>query len=99
MLGIDPRLISEHGAVSEQVAQAMAEGARRSARADFALATTGIAGPSGGTEQKPVGTVFIALAAGSHGTTIDKRFFPDDRPTFKELTTQAALEMLRRRLL
>ena len=99
MLGVDPRLISEHGAVSEQVARAMADGARMRAKVDFALATTGIAGPSGGTEQKPVGTVFIALAAEGQPTKIERRFFPDDRPTFKELTTQTALEMLRRRLL
>jgi nicotinamide-nucleotide amidase len=99
MLGVDPRLISDHGAVSRQVALAMAEGARLNAKADFALATTGIAGPSGGTEQKPVGTVFIALAAEGEPTKIERRFFPDDRPTFKELTTQTALEMLRRRLL
>jgi nicotinamide-nucleotide amidase len=99
MLGVDPRVISEHGAVSEQVARAMAEGARTNAKTDFALATTGIAGPSGGTEQKPVGTVFIALAAEDAPTKVERRFFPDDRPTFKELTTQTALEMLRRSLL
>jgi nicotinamide-nucleotide amidase len=99
MLGVDPGLISEHGAVSKQVGLAMAEGARRNAKADFALATTGVAGPSGGTEPKPVGTVFIALAAEGEPTKIERRFFPDDRPTFKELTTQTALEMLRRCLL
>jgi len=99
MLGVDPRLISEHGAVSEQVAEAMAEGARATAKANFALATTGIAGPGGGTDEKPVGTVFLALAARDGATKINKRFFPDDRPTFKELATQAALEMLRRELL
>jgi nicotinamide-nucleotide amidase len=99
MLGIEPRLISEQGAVSKQVALAMAEGARVNAKADFALATTGIAGPAGGTEEKPVGTVFIALAAEGEPTKVERRFFPDDRPTFKELTTQAALEILRQRLL
>ena len=99
MLGVDPRLISDHGAVSEQVARAMAEGARTKAKVNLALATTGIAGPSGGTAQKPVGTVFIALAAEDQPTKIERRFFPDDRPTFKELTTQAALEMLRRSVL
>jgi nicotinamide-nucleotide amidase len=98
-LAVDPRLIAEHGAVSKQVAQAMAEGARERARSDFALATTGIAGPGGGTEEKPVGLVYIALAAKDRPVSVQKRFFPDDRPTFKELTTQAALEMLRRRLL
>jgi nicotinamide-nucleotide amidase len=99
MLGIDSRLIAEQGAVSGEVAQAMAEGAREKAKATFALATTGIAGPGGGTEEKPVGTVFIALAAEDGATKIEKRFFPDDRPTFKELTTQTALEMLRRALI
>jgi nicotinamide-nucleotide amidase len=99
MLGIDRPLINQHGAVSKQVAQAMAEGARARADADFALATTGIAGPGGGSEEKPVGTVFIALAAKDRLVSVQKRLFPDDRPTFKELTTQAALEMLRRRLL
>jgi len=96
MVGIDPGLIAENGAVSAAVAQAMAEGAREKAKADFALATTGIAGPGGGTEEKPVGTVFIALAGKDGRTKIEKRFFPDDRPTFKELTTQTALDLLRR---
>jgi nicotinamide-nucleotide amidase len=99
MLGVDPVLIEAEGAVSKKVAQAMAEGARATANSDFALATTGIAGPGGGSEEKPVGTVFIALAARDQPVSVQKRFFPDDRPTFKELTTQAALEMLRRRLL
>jgi nicotinamide-nucleotide amidase len=99
MLGVDPALIEKEGAVSKKVATAMAEGARVNANADFALATTGIAGPGGGSEEKPVGTVFIALAARDRAVSVQKRFFPDDRPTFKELTAQAALEMLRRRLL
>ena len=99
MLGVDPRLISAQGAVSEDVARAMAEGARRQANATFALATTGIAGPGGGTEEKPVGTVFVALATDGATTQVRGFRFPDDRPTFKELTTQAALEMLRRSLL
>lgn len=100
MLGVDPRLIAADGAVSEGVAKAMAEGARRRANATFALATTGVAGPGGGTEEKPVGTVFVALAtADGAGTQVRNFRFPDDRPTFKELTTQVALEMLRRTLL
>jgi nicotinamide-nucleotide amidase len=99
LLGVDPGLIAEHGAVSEPVALALAEGARTGAKTDFALATTGIAGPSGGTEAKPVGTVFIALATRNQPTTVERRFYPDDRPTFKELTSQTALEMLRRSLL
>ncbi|PZR77068.1 MAG: competence/damage-inducible protein A [Chthoniobacterales bacterium] len=96
MLGIDPRLISEYGAVSEEVAQAMAESARTKSGATFALATTGIAAPGDGTSEKPVGTVFVALADGGAATLVRKFYFPDDRPIFKELTTQAALEMLRR---
>ena len=99
MLGVDSRLISAHGAVSENVALAMAAGARQQANATFAVATTGIAGPGGGTEEKPVGTVFIALATDGAPTQVRNFRFPDDRPTFKELTTQAALEMLRRSLL
>jgi len=96
MLGVDSRLIAEHGAVSAEIARAMAEGARVKTNATFALATTGVAGPGGGSEEKPVGTVFIALATENAVTKSQKRFFPDDRPTFKELTTQTALEMLRR---
>lgn len=99
MLGVAPHLISAHGAVSDEVARAMAEGAKRQANTDFALATTGIAGPGGGTDEKPVGTVFVALAAEGAATQIKNFRFPDDRPTFKELTTQAALEMLRCSLL
>ena len=99
MVSVDPHLIAEHGAVSELVAKSMAEGARQRADASFALATTGIAGPGGGTEEKPVGTVFVALASPEAGTEVKQLFFPDDRPTFKELTTQAALEMLRRQLI
>ena len=98
-LGVDAGLIAEYGAVSRQVATAMAEGARKQAASDFALATTGIAGPSGGSNEKPVGTVFIALASKDQPTQLQKRFFPDDRPTFKELTAQAALEMLRQQLI
>ena len=99
VLAVNPGLIAEYGAVSDVVAKSMAEGARRQANTSFALATTGIAGPGGGTEEKPVGTVFIALASEGPVTEVKQLFFPDDRPTFKELTTQAALEMLRRRLI
>jgi nicotinamide-nucleotide amidase len=99
MLGVDPSLIAAHGAVSEEVAKEMAQGARDGASANFALATTGIAGPGGATTGKPVGTVFIALATKDAETQARRFQFPDDRPTFKDLTAQAALEMLRRSLL
>ena len=97
-LSVDPALIRAHGAVSEEVARAMAEGARRLARADYALATTGIAGPGGGTEQKPVGTVFIALASPEKPTLVERHRFAHDRETFKNLTAQTALDLLRRRI-
>lgn len=95
-LGVAPALIQEHGAVSRPVAAAMAEGALKTAGADFALATTGIAGPGGGTDEKPVGTVFIALAGNGIATQVERHKFPTDRETFKWLTAQAALDLLRR---
>ena len=98
MLDVDPQLIEKHGAVSEKVARALAEQARVCAMSDYALATTGVAGPSGGSPERPVGTVYVALAAS--GKTIAKKFFfPTDRETFKQIVTQAALELLRRRLI
>jgi len=99
MLGVDKNLIEKHGAVSEPVAHAMAEGARARARSAYSLATTGIAGPTGGSEEKPVGTVYIALAFADQETMVKRFFFPSDRETFKQLTAQAAFEMLRRRLI
>ena len=96
-LGVRAETLADHGAVSEAVARAMAEGARRQFGADFALAITGIAGPDGGTKEKPVGTVFIGLA-GEAGTVVERRFNPFERETFKEITAGQALEMLRIRL-
>jgi nicotinamide-nucleotide amidase len=99
LLGVSESLIKEHGAVSESVARAMAEGAMNRADSDFSLALTGIAGPDGGTAAKPVGTVFIAMAQVSGPTQCQKFCFPVDRATFKQLSTQAALDMLRRAIL
>ncbi len=98
-LGVPADLIAAHGAVSEPVARAMAEGAAARGEADFGIGITGIAGPDGGTAEKPVGTVFIALAGPGGGTVCHREFFPTDRETFKQLTTQAALDLLRLRLL
>ena len=98
-LGVPPAMLAEHGAVSEPVAKAMAEGALRVSGADHALSCTGIAGPTGGSEEKPVGTVFIGLASKNDSTVVRKLFFPGTRDRFKLLTSQSALEMLRRRLL
>jgi nicotinamide-nucleotide amidase len=97
-LGVNAALIAQHGAVSEHVAAAMAEGCLQASGADHALACTGIAGPTGGTEEKPVGTVFVALASKGGVTEVRKLFFPGARDRFKMLTTQSALELLRRRL-
>ena len=97
-LGVRAETLAQHGAVSEAVVREMAEGARREAGADFALAVTGIAGPSGGTADKPVGTVFIALAS-ARGTVVEKKFNPFDRETFKQVTVWQALELLRQEIL
>ena len=99
VLNVDSKLIDKHGAVSEAVARAMAEGAHTRAASTYGLATTGIAGPTGGSDEKPVGTVYIALASGDSETVAKKFLFPTDRETFKQLAAQAALDLLRRRLL
>ena len=98
ILGVDRKLIEKHGAVSEEVARAMAGGARHRAESTYALATTGIAGPDGGSKEKPVGTVYVALADGNE-IKVRKLFFPSDRETFKQLVAQVAFEMLRRKLI
>jgi nicotinamide-nucleotide amidase len=99
LLGVGQALLAEHGAVSEPVARAMAEGALQQANSDFSLALTGVAGPDGGTPEKPVGTVFIAMAQAGKSTLCKNFSFPVDRTTFKQLATQAALDMVRRALL
>jgi len=99
MLDVDAKLIETHGAVSEPVARALAERARACAGSDYALATTGIAGPTGGSPEKPIGTVYVALASAASETIAKKFFFPADRETFKQLAAQAALDLLRRQIL
>jgi nicotinamide-nucleotide amidase len=97
LLGVRAETLREQGAVSEAVAREMAAGAREKFGSDFALAVTGIAGPDGGSAEKPVGTVFIALAS-ADGVEVQRRLNPLDRVSFKELTATQALEQLRRRL-
>ncbi len=98
-LQIDEALLAAHGAVSAEVAAAMAANARRLCGVDYALSLTGIAGPGGGTEGKPVGTVYIGLASPEAEPEVSRHQFPTDRGTFKSLASQAALDKLRRRLL
>jgi nicotinamide-nucleotide amidase len=97
-VGVEPMLLLEHGAVSAPVAEAMAEGIRKRAETDFGLSITGIAGPGGGTDEKPVGTVFIALA-NEIKTEHRKLNLPGDRQLIRWRSSQAALDLLRRRLL
>ena len=91
-------LIDQHGAVSREVAAAMAEGIRKRCLSSYGVGITGVAGPSGGSEQKPVGLVYIALA-GEEGTQVVERNFPGDRKRIRQFATQQALEMIRRALL
>ena len=97
LLGVDEQLLIEYGAVSEQVARAMAEGARRVSGADIAISVTGIAGPTGGTAAKPVGLVYMALAA-ADGTIAFEHRFSGSRMDIKQRASQAALNMLRMHL-
>ncbi|MCM3900961.1 MAG: competence/damage-inducible protein A [Pyrinomonadaceae bacterium] len=97
-VGVEPVLLLEHGAVSAPVAEAMAEGIRKRAGTDFGLAVTGIAGPGGGTEEKPVGLVYIALASEVQ-TEHRKLMLPGDRQLIRWRASQAALDLLRRRLI
>ena len=98
-LGVPAPLLAMHGAVSEPVAAAMADGALEKSGADFALSLTGIAGPGGGSDDKPVGLVFIAIARRGKPTLCKEFRFPRDRETFKQLATQTAMDMLRHELI
>ena len=97
-VGVDPALLEHHGAVSAEVAAAMAEGARRVAGTDVGVGITGIAGPDGGTALKPVGLVFVATA-GRAGARVRRSLFPGGRERVRFQATQVALEMVRRGLL
>jgi len=93
LLGVPEKLIKEHGAVSEQVAKAMAEGIRKKSNVDIGVSTTGIAGPTGGTDEKPVGLVYIAIST-SKDTTVRKYNFTGNRLQNKERACNAALWMI-----
>jgi nicotinamide-nucleotide amidase len=98
LLGVPADVIEEYGAVSAEVAEEMAEGVKALAETDFGLAVTGIAGPGGGTEEKPVGLVYIALADDAH-TEHRRLLIPGDRHLIRTRASQAALDLLRRRLI
>lgn len=98
-LGVSREIINTYGAVSEPVVSAMATNARRLAKADFALAISGVAGPTGGTEAKPVGTVCIALASGAESVQPRTFSFPGDRDWVRDRAAKTALNILRYHLL
>ncbi len=97
LLGVSATTLEQHGAVSEAVAMQMAEGALAKAQADIAVSVTGIAGPGGGSEDKPVGTVWIGIATATSSKAI-KKFTPYGREIFKQATSQDALNLVRRTL-
>ena len=93
MLGVDARLIAQHGAVSEQVARAMAQGALRHSQAQIALAVTGVAGPTGGSPEKPLGTVWFAWATPYYCTS-EMMQFNGDRASVRASTVMHSLQKL-----
>lgn len=94
MIQVQPRLIADYGAVSNQVARAMADGARNTARVDFAVAATGIAGPEGGTEKKPIGLVYVAVSSELATVVIEHRFGDLGRDAIRKATVDAALDLV-----
>lgn len=98
LLDVKENTLATHGAVSAEVAKEMAEGVRRKSKTSLGVSITGIAGPAGGTKEKPVGTVFIGSAS-EKGVTVTQLFFPGDRASFKELVSWTALDMIRKHLL
>lgn len=94
MIHVQARLIRDYGAVSNQVARAMADGARNTARADYAIAVTGIAGPDGGSERKPVGLVYIAVSSELATVVIEHRFGEIGRDGVRQASVKAALDLV-----
>lgn len=97
-LGVPMPLIDAHGAVSEAVARAMAEGALRHANAALSIAVTGVAGPGGGTAQKPVGLVHFASARAGAETAHERHVFPGDRAAIRMASVEAALRLMKRQV-
>ena len=95
LLGVPAETISEHGAVSAETALAMARGAMVRAGVDLAVSVTGVAGPGGGTPQKPVGLVYLGLARKDGAARVERRIFPGDRGAVRAAALTLALEMLR----
>jgi nicotinamide-nucleotide amidase len=95
LLGVPAETIAAHGAISAETAAAMAQGAAVRAGVDLAVSVTGIAGPSGGTPQKPVGLVYIGVARRDGPTRVERRTFPGDRAAVRRASVIAALDMLR----
>ena len=98
LLGVSADLIEKHGAISAEVAQAMAEGIQKKSGATFGLATTGIAGPAGGSKEKPVGTVFLAITHAGKPTEVWQEFFPEERLVFKQKVTEKIVSQLLKRI-
>jgi nicotinamide-nucleotide amidase len=98
LLGVPPELLEEHGAVSHEVAFAMSVGALRHSLADYAIAVTGIAGPGGGSAQKPVGLVYIAISGPGAGSVTHHEFGDIGRSEVRLATMKAALELLMEQL-
>lgn len=98
LLGVSPATLTEHGAVSEATARAMAEGALQHSPADWSLAITGIAGPGGGSDDKPVGTVWFAWSWRHGATTSARHCFAGTRSAVRQQAVITALETLRQRL-
>jgi len=96
MLGVDAALIAKHGAVSSEVAQAMARGAAAQSGARLAVSVTGIAGPDGGTPEKPVGLVWFGVSRGNSVTSEERRFAVRGRELIREFAANTALDLLRR---
>ncbi|EAR63068.1 CinA family protein [Neptuniibacter caesariensis] len=99
LLGVKSSTLEEHGAVSEQTVLEMAEGALRNSDANYSVVTSGIAGPGGGTSEKPVGTVWIAWAGEEVGATAEKVVFKGDRESVRKQAVNYALEGILRKLL